>query len=188
MGEKIYTLKCQSIDVALYESYESLNKNIEEKNLCSKLSTSHLEAVALYLWDTKRHLHKEKKYPKLKVTQKEKCPICGMFLYKYPRWVSKIEYQTQQFGFDGVKDLMKYYFEHQEGIKQILVQDYYTQETLEARSAFFVLGSDVYGPMGNELIAFKDEKHAQQFLRDHKGKEILRFDAITPQKVYALDE
>jgi nitrous oxide reductase accessory protein NosL len=42
--------------------------------------------------------------------------------------------------------------------------------------------------MGNELIAFKDKKSAQQFMFDHKGTEILTFEAITQERVYKLDE
>ncbi len=84
--------------------------------------------------------------------------------------------------------VMKFYFENQTNIEEILVQDYYTQETLEAREAYFVTGSDVYGPMGNELLAFRDKKSAQRFMIDHRGKELLRFEEITVQKVYKLDE
>ena len=188
MGEKIYKLKCKTIDLSLYSSYEILQKEIEVKNLCGKLNPSHLEALSVYLWDSKTQTRKAKKHPKLTATKEEKCPVCGMFLYKYPTWISRINYEEKSFGFDGIKDMMKYYFEHKEGIVEMLVQEYYTQETLEAREAYFVSGSDVYGPMGNELLAFKDEKSAKRFLLDHKGKEILHFSAITPEKVYALDE
>lgn len=188
MGEKIYTKKCKTIDASLYATHELLKEDIQEKNLCGSLSASHLEALSIYLWDKKRHTHNSKTYPKITATKKEKCPVCGMFLYKHPTWMSRINYENKTFGFDGIKDMMKYYFEHKEGIKTILVQDYYTQKTIEAREAFFVLGSDVYGPMGNELIAFEDEKSAQRFLLDHRAKEILQFDAITQEKVYRLDE
>jgi len=188
MGEKIYKQKCQTIDTNLYESYESLQHDIESKKLCSTLKPAHLEALSIYLWDKKHHLKSEKEYPKLTATKDEKCPVCGMFLYKYPTWLSRINYHVKSFGFDGIKDMIKYYFEHQEGIVEILVQDYYTHKTLEAREAFFVIGSDVYGPMGDELIAFKDKKSAQRFMIDHKGRELLRFHEITPERVYRLDE
>ena len=50
-----------------------------------------------------------------------------------------------------------------------------------------VVGSSVYGPMGRELIAFAAEDQAREFLRDHRGKKILRFDAVTPELVRSLD-
>ena len=188
MGEKIYTQKCKPIESSLYESYETLQEEIVTKNLCGSLNPTHLEALCVYLWDKNHHTHNEKTYPKLSATKEEKCPVCGMFLYKYPRWIARIHYKEKSFGFDGIKDMMKYYFEHKDGIEVILVQEYYTQKTIEATKAYFVSGSDVYGPMGNELLAFEDEKSAKVFLQDHKGKEILRFDAITQEKIFALDE
>lgn len=188
MGEKVYAKRCQQIDVASYESYELMQKSIVKNELCTPLKTERFEALSLYLWDVKRKETSTKTYPKLSVTKDEKCPVCGMFLYKYPTWISRINYADKSFAFDGIKDMMKYYFENQEGVEEILAQDYYTQETLDAREAFFVLGSDVYGPMGNELIAFKDEKSAKRFLLDHRGKEFLRFDALSIERVYKLDE
>ena len=187
MGKKIYEKKCKDFDVTLYDNYAALQNAIVTEGFCDKLSSAHLEAVSIYLFDRK-HLSNNQKYPKLTATQKEKCPVCGMFLYKYPEWISRINYADTSYGFDGIKDMMKYYFEHQNNIKEILVQEYYTQETLEAREAYFVTGSDVYGPIGNELLAFKNKKNAQRFMIDHRGKELLRFEDITQQKVYRLDE
>lgn len=188
MGQKIFTKKCKDLSVENFSSYESLYSELHDTELCGQLSEKHLEALSLYLWDVKRNELEIKKYPKLSVTKDEKCPVCGMFLYKYPEWICRINYEDESFAFDGIKDMFKYYFEHQENIQKILVQDYYSGDTLEAQKGFYVLGSDVYGPMGNELIAFKSKKNAQTFLLDHRGKEILSFDEITVQKVYNLDE
>ena len=45
----------------------------------------------------------------LKPDKQEKCPVCGMFVYKYPDWTAQIIFSDQsQFYFDGVKDLFKY--------------------------------------------------------------------------------
>ena len=188
MGEKIYTKRCQEINPFAYDTYELMQTKITENGLCKKLNQQHLEALSLYLWDVKRKLTQEKKYKNLTVTKDEKCPVCGMFLHKYPTWVSRINYKNESFAFDGIKDMMKYYFQNRGNIKEILVQDYYTQKTIDATKAFFVLGSDIYGPMGNELIAFKDEKSAKRFMLDHRAKEVLQFNAITQERVYKLDE
>ncbi len=188
MGEKIYKRKCSQIEVNLYKSYEQLHQAILSKKICPTLNKKYAEALSLYLWDVKRASKKHKHYKKLTVTKDDKCPVCGMFLYKYPRWATRIEYKDKNVSFDGVKDLMKYYFEHPKNIKDILVQEYYTQETIDGTKAYYVLGSDVYGPMGKELIAFKDKASAERFYLDHKAKKILKFDEITPEIVYKLDE
>ena len=188
MGKKIYTKRCSKIDVGLFKTYDSLYKSIFEKKLCGKLNAQHAQAVSIYLWDRQSISKHLEHYKKLVVTKKDKCPVCGMFLYKYPRWVARIEYADKNVSFDGVKDMMKYYFNHKKGIKVLLVQEYYTQKTINAKKAYFVLDSDVYGPMGNELIPFKNKKSAKTFLLNHKAKRILRFDKINEDDVYKLDE
>jgi nitrous oxide reductase accessory protein NosL len=188
MGEKIHNSRCPSLDITPFHSYEKLLDALENKELCSKLNKKHAEALAIYLWDKKSTVAK-KVYKKLKVGKDEKCQVCGMYLHYYPTWVSQINYpKGETYKFDGIKDMMKFYVNNKEGIVDILVQDYYTLETLDARQAFYVIGSDVLGPMGNELIAFKDKKSAKVFYFDHKGKKLLAFDELNATVVYDLDK
>jgi len=188
MGEKIYKKKCQKIDPKKYSTYGVLYNAVLNDKICSSISKKYAQAVSLYLWDTQRGVKKYTHYKKILVSKEDKCPVCGMFLYKYPQWIARIEYKDTNVSFDGIKDMMKYYFEHPESIKNLLVQEYYTQEVINAKKAYFVIGSDIYGPMGNELIAFKDEASAKQFYFDHNAKKILKFDEIKPDDVYQLDE
>jgi nitrous oxide reductase accessory protein NosL len=60
-------------------------------------------------------------------------------------------------------------------------------ELVEAKTAYYVIGSDVLGPMGHELLPFKDQESAQEFLEDHKGKSIIRFQDVTPAIIESLD-
>lgn len=69
----------------------------------------------------------------------------------------------------------------------IYVTDYYEVELIDAKSAFYVIGSDVLGPMGHELLPFKGREAAQEFLEDHAGKSILRFEEVTQAIVASLD-
>jgi len=138
---------------------------------------------------------------KTNVSKKDKCPVCGMFVYKHPKWVAFIYYEKdgklKYLAFDGIKDMMKFYFEPNKWgkyksikskIKKIIVRDYYSLKPILAKSAWYVVGSDVYGPMGNELIPLKTEAEAKNFMADHKGKKLLRFSEITKELVYKLDE
>ena len=127
---------------------------------------------------------------------KDKCPVCGMFVAKYPDFIAALTFKdgTHAF-FDGVKDLMKYYFDLQkytpsrkiEDITRIHVTDYYTLELTKGFKAFYVAGSDIYGPMGRELIPFEKEADAREFLKDHKGKVVLRFQDISKDVMKELD-
>ncbi len=128
------------------------------------------------------------------VPENSRCAVCGMFVAKHPNWVSRIDREGQPpLFFDGVKDLMAYYFhpEKYDGRKvsdkaEIRVKDYYTLSWIDGRKAYFVGGSDVYGPMGNELIPFASEDAAKSFQADHRGKDVFTFDRITEQYVESL--
>ena len=126
----------------------------------------------------------------------DKCPVCGMFVAKYPDWTAQVRFTGgETVFFDGAKDLFKFYFDiggyqprrSAADVGAVYVTDYYTLAPIAAAAAFFVVGSDVYGPMGRELIAFAAEEQAREFLRDHRGREILRFEAVTPELLRTLD-
>ena len=129
-------------------------------------------------------------------SKKDKCPVCGMFVYKYPDWLAEIIFKDGSVDFfDGAKDLFKYYFnlakynpgKNRKDIAAIYVMEYYDMKLIDARKAFFIIGSDIYGPMGHELIPFATEEDARAFMKDHKGKRILRFEAVTPRVIGKLD-
>ena len=188
-GKKIFAKMCkQSIDPTNYIEINELKAAIKNEKLCHPLKEKQLQALSLYLWEVKRFGDLEKIEGAITVTKDEKCPICGMFVYKYPKWVAQIFYKDKHYSFDGVKDLMKYYFDNKDGISKILVTDYYSQKAMDGTKAFYVIGSDVYGPMGNEIIPFKEKSDAEVFYMDHRGTKIIQFNDIKKKEVYKLDE
>ena len=127
--------------------------------------------------------------PKEKPDPKEKCPVCGMFVSKYPEWIVQLHLPNDEvMMFDGVKDMLKYYFEPdkygagtQIKTATIYVKDYYTQNWIKGDKAYYVKGSDVTGPMGHEFIPFAGEAAAVSFKKDHHGKQIMTFNDIKPE-------
>jgi len=122
---------------------------------------------------------------KIEVPKDAKCPICGMFVAKYPQWVALYDGE-KKFYFDGVKDMMKYAFARKLSSDKFYVSDYYKLSKLEATKAFYVIGSNVYGPMGSELIPFATQEEAETFSRDHNGQKVISFDEITEVLVKSL--
>jgi copper chaperone NosL len=125
-----------------------------------------------------------------------RCPVCGMFVDKYPKWVARIVFNDgSAYFYDGAKDMFKHIFnvakytpgKTAEGIADLHVTDYYSLDLIEAKSAYYVIGSDVLGPMGHELLPFEDERSAREFLKDHKGKSILRFQDVNEDVIKSLD-
>jgi copper chaperone NosL len=132
----------------------------------------------------------------LKPSQKDKCPVCGMFVHKYPDWAAQIIFTDGSvIFFDGAKDLFKFYFDikkytpdkSEKDIAAIYVTEYYEMKVIKAEDAFFVIGSDVYGPMGHELIPLASKADADEFMRDHRGRRILKFEAVKPVMIKKLD-
>jgi len=126
----------------------------------------------------------------------DKCPVCGMFVAKYPDVVAEVVYRDGGYAvFDGAKDMFKFLFNLRShapsrtasDIAAIYVTDYYSLSPVDGRRAWYVLGSDVHGPMGRELIPFEAEKEAREFMTDHKGQRLLRFGEVTPELVKGLD-
>ena len=126
----------------------------------------------------------------------DKCPVCGMFVAKYPDFLAQVIYTDGTYAlFDGAKDLFKYLFaldtyaagRNRADIASVYVTDYYSLSPVDGRTAWYVVGSDVYGPMGRELIPFAREAEAREFLQDHAGIELLRFDGVTPAIIGKLD-
>jgi nitrous oxide reductase accessory protein NosL len=127
--------------------------------------------------------------------EKDKCPVCGMFVAKFPDFLSAVRFRDGSYAyFDGPKDLFRYTLgmkryapaKRPEDVEEVFVKDYYSLEFIDGRKAFYVTGSDVYGPMGDELVPFRREKDARQFLKDHKGKSLFRFGEITTEVLEGL--
>lgn len=127
---------------------------------------------------------------------RDKCPVCGMFVARYPDWTAAVVHRDGATSwFDGAKDMFRYLQDPKRyapgrsaaDVQRVLVTDYYAVKPVDAREAWFVAGADVYGPMGNELVPFARREDAEEFLRDHKGTRILRFGEVDAALLGRMD-
>ncbi len=132
----------------------------------------------------------------IKPLPRDRCPVCGMFVAKYPDWLAAIVFKDGSYAvFDGVKDMMKYYhhlkkYHPSKNLKDIAfiqVNDYYRLSPIDGQKAYYVIGSNIFGPMGKELIPFEKKEDAEEFMVDHVGKGLLRFQEITLEVLKGLD-
>jgi len=123
---------------------------------------------------------------------KERCPVCGMFVAPYTTWMASVVLDDgRRVYFDGPKDMFRFLLDRGrfgsdtgEGtVVEIWVKDYYTTLAIDARTAHFVVGSDVMGPMGHELVPTASADAAQTLLSDHHGTRVLRFDQVTAGEI-----
>ena len=174
-GKKIAKIFCD------FSKGNDLNKS------CPNLDSKKLSLVATYLKfkDSQAELYKS-------VPKDAKCPVCGMFVAKYPKWAALMVVDGKHYFFDGIKDMLKFYFfdgdfkYDRSKISKMLVSNYYTKKAVRIKDAFLVYDSKVLGPMGREIIAFSSQDEAKNFINDHGGK-LVKFSDITPKMVLKLD-
>ena len=132
--------------------------------------------------------------PEEHVDPSARCAVCGMFVAKYDNWIVQVRLADDKvMFFDGVKDMMVFYHDPgkygnaaQEDIREIWVKDYYTLQWIDGREALYVVGSDVYGPMGKEFIPFSSREAAESFMQDHHGEQVLGFADIHEDLVQSM--
>ena len=119
-----------------------------------------------------------------------------MFVSMFPEWNATVQFKDATHAtFDGAKCMFKYHLnmkkynpsKDKNDVTAVSVMDYDSKASIDARQAFFVIWSDVYGPMGHEPIPFEKEVDAKRFLKEHRGKKILRFEDITSKLIVSLD-
>ncbi len=120
-----------------------------------------------------------------------------MFVARYPDWAASAAFQDGTVAwFDGAKDLFRFlerperYLPSRRAaeVVRLTVTDYYSLAPVDAHAAWFVVGSDVYGPMGVELVPFARESDAREFMSDHRGTGLLRFGDVGPAVLRRLQE
>lgn len=116
-----------------------------------------------------------------------RCAVCGMYPARFPRWAAQLIFAdgTAHF-FDSPVDLFIFLADPRrfgstrdagEGAARY-VANFDDGRWLDARTASFVLGSSIRGPMrGPDLPAFADAAAAQAFIARHGGR-LLHFDEV----------
>lgn len=125
-----------------------------------------------------------------------RCPVCGMYPAHAPQWAAQIVFNDQSAShFDSPVDLFRFLnnmvlFDKQHkpaDIGAIYVADYERKTLVDARKAFFVLGSRASGPMNDpNLPAFATREAADAFAKAQGGK-VLAFGEVTRDVIKSLN-
>ncbi len=117
-----------------------------------------------------------------------RCAKCGMRVADHPRWVAGAITAA------GVEERFccprcMFVWHHSRdgaGSRDLWVTEYYAQKRMPAADVFFVMGSDVAGPMGKALVPVAGREEAGRFLKDHAGARLLQAQEITPELLREL--
>ncbi len=134
----------------------------------------------------------------LKVPKNAKDPLFLWNVNKYGNLVCEIELKNgKKAYFSSVKSMMDFYYrpwyyesygaKTDKDIKKMLVQDYITGRVIDAKKAYYVFGSRLIGPKGDDLIPLSDMNSVKMFKMKYGGTKVLRFDQITKGLIKYLD-
>ncbi len=129
------------------------------------------------------------------VPPEARCPVCGMYPARVPRWAAQIIFRDgAAHFFDSAVDLFTYVEDStpfdprygREEVAALFVTDVGGQGWIDARQAYFVTGSQARGPMrGADLPAFSSAAAAAAFVAERGGR-VIGFDAVDAPLLKAL--
>src|SRR5215470_16687305 len=110
------------------------------------------------------------------------CPVCHMKVRATDDWAAEIHYKDQtKLMFESPGDMLTFYTapdsynvaasnKDKGNIEKILVKDYQSKQSTDARQAVFVYQSRVQGPMGADFLPFAGRNDAEKFVAENGGK------------------
>jgi len=136
-----------------------------------------------------------------KVNLSETCPVCGMVIGGKGAQGATVTYKDGKVvgfggvaaavfkdghvvGFEGARCLFIYNSVPQQynvdvaNIARQFVTDFTTKKMIDLSKTFLVLGSNVKGPMGYEMIPFTTKEEAAKFAVENEGKWIVQLHEI----------
>jgi len=116
-------------------------------------------------------------------------PVYMIDISKYPKFNAKIVLKdNKEVMFCCPKSMFSFYFrpfeyieyniKEESDFKKLLVKDYLSGDWIDAKKAYYVFGSRVNGPKGDDLIPLKSKDHINIFMLKYGGSKILMFPDI----------
>lgn len=135
---------------------------------------------------------------KMDFDKESTCVVRKTKVFEAPEWVSKIELTNgKKLFFCSPKSMMEFYqqpgrwfdigVKSEEDFKEILVTDFNTNKPINARGAFFVYGSNIISPAGDDLVPFATYEAAKSFASKHNGKRVFTFNQISDALIRLLN-
>ena len=126
------------------------------------------------------------------------CLVRNFKVYKYPSWVAKTTTrQNKDAYFSSPKSMFEYYFNPSKWVSlgalsssdvtKVQVIDFKSLETINAKDAYYVYGSNVISPAGDDLVPFLTKADADNFSKKHNGKRVLKFSEVKNSLIRLLN-
>lgn len=129
------------------------------------------------------------------VPAEARCPVCGMYPARYPRWAAQLIFSDgAALFFDSPLELFRFLLDMEhyhdrhgaDDVAQAYVSDAGDGRWLPVAEAYFVQGSGLLGPMRQQdLPAFAKAEDAEALVAEQGGNPI-RLEQITPDLLQTL--
>lgn len=110
-----------------------------------------------------------------------RCKHCGMRIEAGSAWRTELVGDDgKAVAFDTPRCALQSWRSGKTPARSIRVQEYYDRQTRDGNEVRFVIGGDVVGPMGSDLVPV-DPPRASKFIQDHTADRALKLEEITPE-------
>ena len=111
----------------------------------------------------------------------ERCKHCGMKIDPTSAWRTDLVGDDGKLtAFDTPRCALTSWRSGATPARSIRVQEYYDRQPRDGNDVRFVIGGDVLGPMGPDLVPV-DPPRVSKFIQDHAADRALRLDEVTTQ-------
>lgn len=116
----------------------------------------------------------------------DRCPVCAMFPARRPDAAAAMTLKSgDTFYFCGNGCLLRtwlrptvYLGKERDVIDRLIVLDYFSGRPIDGRTATWVAGSDVIGPMGPAIVALQNTDQLAVFKNRHGAKTVFTLDQL----------
>jgi copper chaperone NosL len=110
-----------------------------------------------------------------------RCKHCGMRIDPTSQWRAELlAADGTVIAYDTPRCALQSWRNGKTPAKSLRVQDYYDRQPRDGNDVRFVIGGDVVGPMGPDLVPV-DPARVSKFIQDHAADRALRLDEVTPE-------
>lgn len=108
-----------------------------------------------------------------------RCALCGMRVTRGGAFSAGArEAGGAEVLFDSVKCMFRWLGQHADA-RDPWCTEHLSRTERPARELFYVVGTDLEGPMGADLVPLDTREHAEQIRASHHGTQVLAFDEVT---------
>ena len=113
--------------------------------------------------------------------KEQRCSHCGMKIDPSSAWRTELVGEDGTVtSFDTPRCALTSWRSGKTPAKTIRVQEYYERKWREGSEVRFLIGGDVVGPMGPDLVPVETSR-AMKFIQDHNADRALSLDEVTLQ-------